>query len=76
MMLQDDPEMLNYVNAKLHELAPPPGSFLKAFLEACRRADSDNYPLLMPALRIFSVKYQAHPLPLAAEEEDSGLEST
>lgn len=67
LMLADDDEMLAYVNAKLYPIEP--GSFLKAFLEACQRADHENYPMLRPVLKALSVKYPAHPQRLAEELE-------
>lgn len=51
------PAELRYVAAKLLAHAPKVGSFLDHFLHACLRADSENYPLLRPALKKIMEKY-------------------
>ena len=70
MILQNDPELLAYVNAKTHRLAPKVGGFLEVLFQACYRADRNNYPLIRPALIAFFSKYPAEPELLAAELAD------
>jgi hypothetical protein len=61
MNIQFYPDELDYVNAKLHWSAPRTGDFLHYFLHACGRADSENFELLLPALRRIMEKYPADP---------------
>jgi hypothetical protein len=68
MIIQDDPVMLNYVNAKLQENV---GSFLSSFFDACLRADGENYQIIRPALVQLSEKYPADPLRLKMEWQDT-----
>lgn len=68
--IQDCPDELNYANAKISE-NPGAESFLNSFLNACLRADGENYPILRPALHFFMSKYPARPDRLKAEEIDS-----
>ena len=75
MTVQFYPDELNYINAKLHPLAPKCGSFLDAFLRACMAADGENYALLRPALREIMMKYPADEERLRMEEHDSGTGS-
>lgn len=73
-MIQFHPDELNYVNAKLHPLAGRCGSFLRAFLVACLRADSYNYEIIRPALLKIMQKYPPDPLRIAMEQHDNGME--
>lgn len=75
MNIQFYPDELDYVNAKLAPTAPKSGSFLEAFLHACVAADSQNYELLRPALKIIMEKYPAEPGRLAMEHLDRGIAS-
>ena len=68
MTIQSYPEDLCYVNAKLSD---EPGDFLKNFLNACLRADEENYEYLRTPLAIFREKYPADPKRMEAEEEDA-----
>jgi hypothetical protein len=54
-MIQIYPDELDYVNAKMGCTGDK--SFLRAFLEACLRADEENYALLRPVLHHFMRKY-------------------
>ena len=74
MTIQFYPDELDYVNAKLHPMAPKTGSFLTSFLQACLAADSENYELLRPALRQIMLKHPASPERLEMERRDSGRE--
>lgn len=56
-MIQFFPDDLDYVNAKLEEAHEGNESFLVAFLNACLRADDENYALLRPVLHHFMRKY-------------------
>ena len=69
-MIQDYPQELDYVNAKLAEAHEGSESFLVAFLNACLRADDENYAVIQVALRFFITKYPAKPERLAAEKAD------
>lgn len=75
MTIQNYPEELNYVNAKLSALyleePEKPASFLNCFLYACLRADAENYLLLRPALQVLMVKYPADEERLGMEREDA-----
>jgi hypothetical protein len=65
------PDELDYVNAKLHPLGgTSANSFLYSFLNACLRADGDNYRLLQPILREYMTKYPPLPERLAMEQQD------
>lgn len=74
-IIQCDTDALDYVNAKLHPLAPRPGRFLELFLHCCLRADDQNYEILRPALQYFMEKYPADPKRLEMERMDRGAES-
>lgn len=67
MNIQFYPDELDYVNARLSVAAQKAGSFLEYFLHACQAADSENYELLRPALKIIMEKYPAEPARLAME---------
>jgi hypothetical protein len=71
MIIQQDTQALNYVNAQLHPLAPKPGSYLECFLHACLRADSENYGILRPILLAYMVKYPADRKRLEMEMHDT-----
>lgn len=72
MNIQFYRDELGYVNAKLHPLANmDPQSFLGTFLQACLRADFDNYELLRPALLALKQKYPADPERLQMEHSDN-----
>ncbi|MGH9728451.1 MAG: hypothetical protein ACRD4V_07655 [Candidatus Acidiferrales bacterium] len=70
--IQFHPEELDYVNAKLHSQKEERKSFLGSFLDACLRADAENYPLLRPAPLALMEKYPAAPERLRMEREDHG----
>jgi hypothetical protein len=70
-VIQEHPAELNYVNAWIGPLAQRPGNFLSTFLEACLRADDENYEILRPALLILMDKYPAPVERLAAEVRDN-----
>jgi hypothetical protein len=70
MQIQNYPDELNYVNAKLSELNDDE-SFLGRFLWACLHADPENYFVLRAPLNFFMGKYPADVKRLAAEEENS-----
>jgi hypothetical protein len=72
MILQQYPDELHYVNAKLNPLGTRCGSFLELLLYACMRADADNYEPLRPALHYFMAKYPADERMLEAEKRDMG----
>jgi hypothetical protein len=55
-MIQLYADELDYVNKKLIENREG-NSFLSKFLEACLRADEENYVLLRPVLHAFMRKY-------------------
>ena len=74
MEIQGYPKELDYVNAKRLGLRGGP-SFLTTFLEACLRADAENYEVIRPALIFFMAKYPADKKRLAVEIHDSGGES-
>jgi hypothetical protein len=71
-IIQSFPDELDYVNAKLHPLAPTCGSFCDAFLRACLSADWEWYPKLQPILREMMEKWPPDPRRLEIEKEDSG----
>lgn len=73
MTIQFYPDELDYVNASLSVAAQKVGSFLEYFLHACQTADSENYELLRPALKIIMEKYPAEPGRLAMEHLDRGV---
>ena len=56
--IQFYPAELNYVNAQIRTELPVL-SFLNLFLEACLRADAENYEIIRPSLLIFMEKYPA-----------------
>lgn len=72
MILNGYPDELDYVNAILHPLATKHGSFLTSFCQACLEADSDNYQLLRPVLKVIMLKYPADKERLEMERRDSG----
>jgi hypothetical protein len=56
-ILQDDAlDLQNWVFGALHPNAQA-GSFVRAFAEACARADAENYAVLRPALLAIAKKY-------------------
>lgn len=57
MQLNQYSDDLDYVNKKLEEAHEGSQSFLVAFLNACIRADGENYELLRPVLHHFMRKY-------------------
>jgi hypothetical protein len=59
---------LNWANAKRAE-NDDKHSFLNTFIEACFRADAQNYEVLRPALRFFMGKYPAKEEALKVEGE-------
>ena len=69
MTIQLNPEQLDYVNAKLAEPRDE-NSFLSHFLEACLRADAENYDLLEPIVEKLMDKYPAKPELLERERRD------
>lgn len=73
MNIQCYPAELDYVNAKLREKGQDDKSFLGFFLQACLRADPQNYEIVRPALLNLMQKYPARAQDLAAERSDYGL---
>lgn len=73
MIIQCYPELLDYVNAQLHPLAPKPGAFLELFLHACLRADAENFELPRPTLQLLTLKYPANVDRLKQEKHDRGV---
>jgi hypothetical protein len=71
MSIQEYPDELNYVNAKISERRDMTTSFVHAFAQACLRADDENYTKIRPALHFFMQKYPAEPKRLAAEVADA-----
>lgn len=71
-IIQEHPEELDWANAILHPLAPKCGSFLEVFCKAMIAADSENYPLLRPAILVLMKKYPADPERLDMERRDNG----
>jgi hypothetical protein len=57
MTIQNYPIELDYVNAKLHSREMDDQSFLGTFLQACLRADAENYELLRQTLFLMMFKY-------------------
>ena len=74
--IQAFPDELDYVNAQLHPLVRDPDdkSFLGTFLQACLRADGENYAIIRPALQRLMEKYPARADRLAMERRDRGAE--
>lgn len=74
MIIQQYPDELDYVNARLHPLEVPEDdkSFLATFCMACLRADGLSYELLRPALQEFMVRFPANPDRLDMERRDRG----
>ena len=56
MAIQNYPWELIWVNQKL-QFSKDSNSFLRAFCEACVRADDENYELLRPVLQKLMEKY-------------------
>lgn len=78
MTIQKHPWEFLWVNEKLN-LSKKSNSFLRAFAEACVRADEENYAILQPALRELMKKYpvkikELNMIPLQEEQnaKDSG----
>jgi len=69
-IIQEFPDELDYVNAKLHPLSPASGSYLLWLCYTALASDANNYPLIQPAIRSAMVKYPADPDRLAAERRD------
>ncbi len=76
MTIQNYPDELDYVNAKLSEVArgSNPNGFLETFFMACLCADNYNYELLRPALRILIAKYPPRMDRLRMENQDRGVD--
>ena len=72
-IIQDFPDELDYVNAKLHPMAPKVGRFLELFLNSCYRADSNYYPLLQPLVRRLMEEHPADSERLEMERHDRGV---
>lgn len=67
MTIQSYPQELAYVNAKLSD---EPGDFLGHFLNACLRADEENYELLRLPLAVLRSRYPASAKRMQAENDD------
>jgi hypothetical protein len=72
VIIQNYPDELDYVNAKLHPLASKLGSFLDQFLRSCLAADDENCGLVRPVLLEIMKKYPAEEARLEIERRDSG----
>lgn len=80
MTIQNYPDDLDYVNAKLwysrSKFSVGELSFLDCFLMACLHADDENYELLRPVLLELGKKYPADAERVVMERHDSGRSVT